>query len=235
MQAKILSLLFIGLIYSHEYPRAIEGYFSQKGQDKFIHENIFNNKKNGFFVEIGAHDGISFSNTYFFEKYLNWTGICIEPNPDIFKQLIKNRHCICEQYAISTSSEKKPFLKCSGYMLEMYSGLKENYDSRHEDRINYEMTKFGGSSEIIFVDCITLNDIFNKYNISTIDLLCIDIEGGEEAILKTIDLDKTKIHLIIVENNFNEDSIKKYLLSSGYTFITRIGKDDIYQLKDFHE
>ena len=52
------------------------GYKSQFGQDKFLNENIFKNKRNGVFIDIGAHDGITYSNSYVFEKQLDWTGIC---------------------------------------------------------------------------------------------------------------------------------------------------------------
>ena len=56
-------------------------YYSQFKQDQFLNEVLFNNKKNGFFIDIGAHDGVTISNTLFFEKQNDWKGICIEPNP----------------------------------------------------------------------------------------------------------------------------------------------------------
>ncbi len=219
----------------HEYPQPIYGYFSQKGQDKFLNEEIFHEKKNGIFVEAGAHDGISFSNSYFFEKYLNWNGICVEPNPDLFNTLIQNRCCICEQFCISNKEGKMPFLKCSSYMLEMYSGLLENIDPRHLERIKNEIDLFGGSKEIIYINCTSFKKLFRKHKLTNIDFLSLDIEGGEEAALKTIDFNEVKIDVIVVENNFNEDTIKKYLLARGYQYIKRIGKDDIYQLKGFRE
>ena len=55
-------------------------FYSQCGQDKWAYENLFKNKNDGFFIEIGADDGIHFSNTKFFED-LGWNGICIEPSP----------------------------------------------------------------------------------------------------------------------------------------------------------
>jgi hypothetical protein len=54
-------------------------YFSQYKQDEFLDKVLFKKKQNGFFIEIGAHDGISFSNSFFFEKNRSWEGICIEP------------------------------------------------------------------------------------------------------------------------------------------------------------
>ena len=53
---------------------------SQCGQDKFLVENIFKEKRNGFFVDVGAHDGVYISNTAVFEKEYSWSGICIEPS-----------------------------------------------------------------------------------------------------------------------------------------------------------
>jgi len=57
--------------------------------DKQLLEYI--NYKNGFYIDCGANDGINQSTTWFFEKYLNWSGILIEPVPDVYNQLIKNR------------------------------------------------------------------------------------------------------------------------------------------------
>lgn len=64
-------------------------YNSQWQQDKILNELIFKNKKNGFFVDVGAHDGKDISNSLFFEEYLNWDGICIEPNAKVYKELLK--------------------------------------------------------------------------------------------------------------------------------------------------
>ena len=52
--------------------------FSQYYQDKAI-DFALNRKRNGIFLDIGAHDGGSLSNTFFFECNRNWTGLCIEP------------------------------------------------------------------------------------------------------------------------------------------------------------
>ena len=59
--------------------------YSQYEQDKFLDTCIFKGFKNGYFVDVGAHDGITFNNTYRFEKYYGWSGINIEPIPNVFK------------------------------------------------------------------------------------------------------------------------------------------------------
>lgn len=197
-----------------------------------MNESVFNNKRNGFFVEVGAHDGISFSNTYFFEKNLGWNGICIEPNPDIFSHLIQNRSATCLPIGIALKHEIKKYIKCSGYITEMYSGILSSMDERHLQRINDEINEFGGSHTFIEIQCAPLKTIFREHGIAHIDFISIDIEGGEEEAIKSIDFDAVTINMIVVENNFNENKIKNYLSKYGYRFIRKIGKDDIYQRKE---
>ena len=71
----------------------MEKYYSQIGQDKFVNE-FFKGKLNGVFVDIGAHDGESGSNSLFLEKHRNWSGICIEPGPAEYKKLEESRTSI---------------------------------------------------------------------------------------------------------------------------------------------
>lgn len=203
-------------------------YYSQSGQDRYLYTTFFKNKKSGFFVEIGAHDGVTYSNTLFFEKHLGWNGICIEPIPDIFKKLEKNRSCICIHGCITNKSGVAAFLKITGYS-EMLSGLIENYDPRHLQRIEHELEKYGGSKEIIPVQCYVLNDLVEEYNIDHIDYLSIDTEGNELDILKSINFEKILIHIIGVENNYHEPHIRNLLESKGYQFVAKIGADEMYK------
>ena len=64
-------------------------YYSQCKQDQYINESFFKGKDSGVFVDIGAHNGISLSNSYFFEKELGWNGVCIEPMPEVYSELKK--------------------------------------------------------------------------------------------------------------------------------------------------
>lgn len=75
---------------------------SQFDQD-FLAYSYFNGKKNGFFVDIGAHNGEWINNTYIFEK-LGWNGICIEADPDNFELLKKNRKCYTYNFAIDSEN-----------------------------------------------------------------------------------------------------------------------------------
>jgi len=63
---------------------------SQAGQDLWVYGEVFNQKRNGYFLDVGAHDGVHLSNTYLLEKKYRWKGICVEGNPLTFTTLVKN-------------------------------------------------------------------------------------------------------------------------------------------------
>lgn len=201
-------------------------FYSQYQQDQYVYENFFKNKQNGVFVDIGAHDGISLSNTYFFEKFMGWKGICVEPNPEVYNQLKQNRNCLCVQGCIYDKRESVPFLKITGYA-EMLSGIMENYDPQHLRRIQNEIAYYGGKSEIIDVKCYNLTQLLLDNGIQHVDYLSIDTEGGEFGILRSIDFSRLDIDVIEVENNYHEP-FQPFLESHGYKKVCDLGPDEIY-------
>jgi FkbM family methyltransferase len=204
-----------------------DGYVSQSGQDKFVIETVFRGQKNGVFVEIGAFDGIRFSNTYNLETDYNWSGLCIEPIPEQFEKLIKNRNCHCVQACVSNFTGKAPFLCVDGYS-DMLSGLVNEYDPRHVARIQKESEQYNCAQKFLTVDCFCLNDLLKKYNLYQVDYLSIDTEGGEENILEAIDYDTFDITVIGVENNYNTSRVRDFLTQKGYCYIATLGADDFF-------
>jgi FkbM family methyltransferase len=203
-------------------------YYSQYKQDQFLNENFFKNKKNGIFVDIGAYDGIEGSNSYFFEKHLEWKGLCVEPIPSVFNKLIKNRNCFCEQVAAWKENDIKKFKIIEGYS-EMLSGLIDSYEDEHKKRIDSEIEAFNQKSIEIEIQCIDINLLLLKYDLYNIDFLSIDIEGSEIEILKKLDFSKFKIEYISVENNYNNSEIREILKKANFELINRLNIDDIYK------
>jgi FkbM family methyltransferase len=190
--------------------------------ERKIHE-VFNFKPNGFFVDIGAHDGVSLSNTKFLEE-MGWDGICIEPHPNVFKKLIENRKCKSINCAIWNEDTTVNFLSLSGYT-EMLSGIYESYDPRHYQRILNELSVHGGNSEMIQINANKFESIVDN---KEIDFLSIDTEGSELQILSQIDFDKFNIKAICVENNFFEEKFDDFFKSRGYELYTKVFIDYIY-------
>ncbi len=201
------------------------GYYSQYGQDKWVYEQLTNELTNGVFVDIGAHDGISLSNTLFLEQ-LGWSGLAIEPIPSVYQKLRSNRNCTTINGCISNSRGSVKFWEITGYS-QMLSGITEHYHPNHKDRIKREIEQKGGEINEIEVQSYNINDLLKEHDIDHVNYLNIDVEGSEIAILDTIDFSKTRIEIIGIENNYRDSTIYSKLKNSGYKLHSAVG-DEFY-------
>jgi FkbM family methyltransferase len=200
-------------------------YYSQNKQDEYLWENYFKHKLTGTFVEIGAEDGVRFSNTKFLEES-GWDGICIEPRPNAFAELKENRNCIVENYAISDKMGTFDFLSIEGNGKGL-SGLVDKYDPRHTQRIKAQHSD--SKQSIIQVECIPLNDLLEKHNITTVDYMSIDVEGAELNVVKSVDFEKYNVNIITIENNYQTNEVEQYLSKYNFKKVRSIGGDDLYE------
>ena len=193
---------------------------SQLNQDIKLLEYL-NYKKNGYFVDIGAHNGKSFSNTYLLEKEYGWRGICVEP---VLKEYNICKSCrpnsICKNVCIYNRNGEVNFSENKN---TMYSGINES------------LTHLNDRNIITKKECITFNKLLEDCKApNDIDFLSLDTEGSELEILKSLDHTKYKFKYITVEHNFIKlirNQIKEFLESKGYSFFAENKWDDIYVLK----
>jgi FkbM family methyltransferase len=152
------------------------------------------NKTNGCFVEVGAFNGESFSNTSGLAD-LGWTGIYIEPVPDHMdqcKQRHQNNNVQFEQCAIGNSNNEKK--------IHVAGGLSTLSDTMHAAHKNiFEHKHFNNESELI-VPTTKLDTILHKHNISKdFDLLVVDVEGYEQEVFESFSLEDFRPKMIIAE------------------------------------
>jgi FkbM family methyltransferase len=191
-------------------------FYSQAKQDKFIFEIIMRQKKNsGFFIEIGAYDGVTFSNSYFFEKSLNWNGICVEPIEKYFNNIKQTRTCEVLNAAISNYDGKTNFTHVENS--PMFSGISENLEKEFSENLETNKSKVE-----------TFSVKIKKYNLKKITYLSMDTEGGEEIILKNIPFDKIKIDIISVEDNLNLKKVDKILENNDFVLVKHAIFDKIF-------
>ena len=214
-------------------------FYSQCEQDSFLENTIFKGFKNGVFVDIGAHDGKWINNTLYFEETHNWTGINVEPIPDVYAKLMINRsNCININCAIDESEGTSEFCLNIGYS-EAISGLVSHYDKRHKQRIINERNSHASTSNKIMVNTMRLDTILHTHNIKHIHYLSVDVEGAEFAVLKSINYEEVFIDVIGFENNYEDTSmpIIQFLLDKGfvmikkYTDIFMIHKNSVFYAK----
>ena len=172
-----------------------ERYFSQAGQDKRVKDAFFRNRKDGFFLEIGAFDGVTGSNCLHFEKFMGWDGVAAEPSRTQYKFLEKNRRCQTVNKAVGFSGDTVEFV-------EVVEGLAMLSGVNSED---FAMTKTfldnDDASRTITYDVETVSVMEMVGDRSLVDFMSLDIEGAEMKVLESIDFDRVQMRVIAVENN----------------------------------
>ena len=183
-------------------------WYSQKKQDSWVIDTIFNYKKNGFFVDLAATNGISYNNTYNLEKELNWNGICIEPNNRYFEKLKQNRNCHVSNYVIDNNNDKT----ISFYETGDQGGIIDN------DTDNDPNLRKLNSTRIVEKQTKTLEYILDLYNApKVIDYLSLDVEGAEERVLSQFPFNKYKFLSMTIERPTK--SLEKILFENDYVFV----------------
>jgi FkbM family methyltransferase len=191
-------------------------YYSQAGQDEWV-VKFFNTKKNGFFLDIGAHDGIDINNTYYLEKNLNWNGICIEADPIIFNDLKNNRNSKCVNCAVSDSIGYVKF-KQDGFVGKI-SELNGNIDVKTNT-----------------IDNILIDNKSPKI----IDYISLDVEGYESKVLSKFPFGEYEFIIMTVEHNLynggnkNKEEIKDILLKNGYIIAFENVKHQNFEFEDWY-
>ena len=178
------------------------------GEDRHIHQKYFPTLRTGVFLEMGALDGVKFSNTKFFEDTMGWSGVLIEPIPSAFAALRVHRpHCTLEQCAVSTTEGVLDI-----YEHDALSSVKQNttddfYRTWHE----------GENTRLIQVPARRLDRILHDAGVTHIDFWSLDVEGSEFEALQTMDW-SIPVKLICIEKQVGDkkglcDSI---LLANGF-------------------
>lgn len=196
------------------------------GQDILVHQ-LLNCKLNGTFVDIGANDGETISNTVLLERDFGWNGIAIEPIPSIFEKLKSNRRCHMVHGCITPKAGKAKFLEMVGGT-HMLSTLAIHNVGLNARRLKKSAKRHNATINEIDIECFTLHSLLEKFGIKEVDFLSVDTEGGELEILKSIDFDKVTVRVVSVENNYYVNSIQNYLESEGFLYIGTFKIDEIY-------
>jgi FkbM family methyltransferase len=191
----------------------------------FMALNLSGMKKNGYFVEIGAADGLFASNTLTLEKNYGWKGILVEPAKSWHKNLRKNRSCTISTLVVSNrSGEQVDFYEAEATNL---STIEEyiNFDSGALHRKKFKKYKV---ESISLLDLLTINKAP-----TLIDYLSVDTEGSEFLILRDFDFSRFRFKFISVEHNYNPNrgKINELLTGNGYEQIY----ENISQYDDWYK
>lgn len=208
-------------------------YYSQIGEDVLINNNFINNPvKDGTYLEVGGSDGVRLSNTKFFHDTLGFRGLLIEPVPMFYKCLIKNRpNDICVNSAVDYKEGINKFIGDShvaGLDLYLSEPLRKIYLNNARE---------------YFVKTQPISKIIKDSGIKYIDYFSIDVEGGELAVLETMDW-TIPVYIITIELNEKKaetdekgreknQKCREILLKNGFTFIKQIDINEFWINKNY--
>lgn len=159
-----------------------------ENNDRWIHRCVFPGRKSGWFVEIGAADGIAGSSCNFLER-IGWRGICVEPSLSFFSRLCRNRpKAICENACISDRTGHVPFQENS-YLSRVVYRAQHEFDRRRRRMV-----------------ALTLLDLLEKHKApKIIDYVAMDCEGSERRILRVFPFNEYRILAISTEGDRAND------------------------------
>lgn len=189
--------------------------YAQLQQDLWVASET-NDKEDGFFVEVGACDGVGLSNTYLLEQ-MGWSGILAEPNPDMAEPVRSRRRApLCTLPVGKTTGEEVTMLFIPGAPELSTMQQFEHVDRHAPARADHIK---------VSQKTISLNDLLAHYQAPrTIDFISIDTEGSEPDILAGFDFDRHDVRLFAIEHNFTsaQQQIDKLMTMRGYQRVHRL-------------
>lgn len=193
-------------------------YFGLNELDKKIEKYV--DYDNGFFVELGANDGVTQSNSLYFELKRNWRGILVEPSPNNFlickEQRSTNNSIFCNA-CVSFDYKEKYVDIVYADLMSISKNLNTDLNDKTEHiKVGKEYLK---KNEAIFEFgsiARPLNDLLIESNApKLIDFLSLDVEGAELEVLKGINFEQFKFKYMLIEaRDFSR--IEEFLSSHGY-------------------
>lgn len=203
--------------------------YSYQGQDAFVVE-YFGGRRGGFFLDSGASDGRSGSNSKMLEESFGWSGICVEPNDELFAAMAAHRRCHTLNCCLYDRDGEVDFLEAA----RVFGGIVEAYDPGHLDYARHMIAarwpRDVGAGPVS-KPARTIRGILDAVRAPrVIDYWSLDTEGSELALLQSFPFGDYRFELLTVEHNFTPDRhrIRSYLATRGYALVGELGIDDAY-------
>ena len=184
---------------------------------------FFGHTSNLFFIESGAFNGISHSNTLWLERNQHWTGLLVEANPNMAALVRTSGRVNSKLWEGCLSVSGHPG-RVQFQLANALGGIVDEMDDRHKARIQQEIRdgkswmKEDRVGQTVSVICQPLNTLLSQMNIRQVDFWSLDTEGSELSILKTVDFEAVQFGLLFIESNTQEhrNSVRAFMTSKGF-------------------
>jgi FkbM family methyltransferase len=194
--------------------RALPTVFKPDFEAPLVRE-FFRDRPRGFFVEVGANDPKKDSQSWHLEQ-AGWTGILVEPLPDLAAELRRQR--TAQVFEVACSSPDR-----AGQVMRLHvAGPFSSFDP------NLAVTGMR-ADRVIDVKVRTLNDVLSEGNAQVpIDLMSVDVEGHELEVLSGFDFARWKPRLVLLEDHVSSLDKHHFMVRAGYALMRRTGLNGWY-------
>lgn len=229
---------FSASVESSSLDSTAKTYYGLHGLDNKLEAYL--HYDNGYFVELGANDGICQSNTFFFEKQRGWRGLLIEPILHNYLKCKANRspensyaYAACVSFSYVEPHVRLVYSNLMTTPLELESDLTD--PRAHAESGKVYLTD-GDEPIEIFAPAKTLTSLLDEAHAPhVIDLLSLDVEGAEIEVLKGIDHQRFRFKFLLIECR-NVDSISAYLAGQGYSRVDKLSNHDyLFASRDLND
>jgi FkbM family methyltransferase len=205
--------------------------YSQNNEQEII-INLFKGKRDGTFLDIGANDGVTLSNTFALANNYGWTGLLVEASPKAYERLLKNYELIdrdidFQNVAIGSQDGELEFYE-SGELLNkgdvalVSSGKKSELDRWKSLNMPFEKMTIGMTS---------VKTMLERSRHKTFDLLSLDIEGMELDVLPQIDFKALEIKVAVIEwNSKDKKAYNDIMFPFGFRLVSVNPENLIYTI-----
>ena len=215
--------------------------YSQHGEDQILFEKYLKDipTEMRLYMEIGAMDGIRYSNTHMLHEFFGWSGILVEPHPVNFDLLTKNRpNDILYNCVVSNRDEMVEYQYFDNQNLAAVSAIKDTltpiliknfFDPKTKNEwMREQQIK---NLKKIMIKPQRLKDIVLNSKLQKISFFSLDVEGHEYEVLDSYDW-QIEIEYIFVEEN-RDERVKKLLEEKGYLHVDKINNNNLFKLTNF--
>jgi FkbM family methyltransferase len=202
---------------------------SYQGQDMCVVE-LLGGLRGGFFLDSGASDGMTGSNTFLLERAFGWKGICVEPNSVFFERLQANRNAQCFNCCLSPEEGEVAFLEAAG----VYGGMIDRYDPSFLEGLRNYLPALGSKDAPLPLTqkpARTISSVLSEAGAPpVIDYWSLDVEGAELALLQAFPFDRYRLRVLTVEHNHTpaRGRIREFLEARGFALARELGIDDVF-------
>jgi FkbM family methyltransferase len=202
--------------------------------DRWIIEEVFPGERNGFFVDVGAFHPVNSSSTYLLERELGWTGILIEPNPDV--NFSERRNAVHVRAGVSSRAETLDY-----WMLP--AGSPQNGRNGFPDRNKQGSAQWWRDQEGMGItaeqmtptriDCLPLADMLDRHGApAIIDYLSVDIEGSEWEVFRDFPFDRYRFRALSIEGP--DRDVRDLFIAQGYREVMNRYAENDWDLHFLH-